>query len=149
MLARFVSYSAPDWTPSTLSRHPFPPTPRSNTVEHLKVKATAAPVTDLGEFEALVATWDRDREGDVIARGAFTKSIAQWREVGRLVPLHWNHKAEEIIGSIDPTWMAETEEGLEVAGRIDLDTEQGRDVWRSVKANRIGFSFGYLATKTR
>jgi hypothetical protein len=25
----------------------------------------------------------------------------------------------------------------------------GRKVWKSIKANRVGFSFGYAATKTR
>jgi HK97 family phage prohead protease len=73
----------------------------------------------------------------------------EWREVGRRVPLHWNHVADQIIGDVDPAEMWETEDGLEVAGRIDLDTELGQSVWRSIKANRIGFSFGYVATKTR
>lgn len=118
-------------------------------MQHLAVKATATPTIDLGEFEALVATWDRDREGDVIAPGAFAKSIADWQSVGRLVLLHWSHLADDIVGHVDPASMHETADGLEVAGRVDLDTDRGRSVWRLVKASTVGFSFGYLPTKTR
>ena len=41
-------------------------------------------------------------------------TIARWQESGKQVPLHWNHgsKAEDIIGSVDPQTMIETEAGL-------------------------------------
>ena len=45
--------------------------------------------------------------------------------------------------------MVEARDGLRVSGRVDLDTERGREIWRSLKKNRIAFSFGYLATKER
>ena len=115
----------------------------------LEAKATITPAADRGEFEALAATWDRDREGDVIVPGAFAKSIAEWRSVGRLVPVHWNHGADEIVGHVDPQSMHETSDGLEVAGKVDLDTERGRNVWKLLKANRLAFSFGYMPTKAR
>ena len=118
-------------------------------MQHLEAKATATPTTDLGEFEALAATFDRDREGDLISPGAFQKSIAEWQSVGRLVPLHWSHVADDIVGHVDPASMRETAAGLEVAGRVDLDTDRGRSVWRLIKANTVGLSFGYLATKSR
>jgi len=38
---------------------------------------------------------------------------------------------------------------LEVAGKVDLDSERGRSVWGLIKANSVGFSFGYLATDSR
>src|SRR5512144_1463467 len=104
----------------------------------LEAKAVALPTTDLGEFQALVATWDRDRGGDVIKRGAFAKSIAEWRSVGRMLPLHDNHNSDAIVGEIDPGSMVETSKGLEVSGKVDLDTERGRELWRSLKKNRIG-----------
>jgi uncharacterized protein len=118
-------------------------------MQYVTKSAIAEPITDLGEFRAVVATWDRDREGDVIKPGAFAKTIREWASVGRRVPLHWNHKSELIIGHVEPSTMAETAEGLEVSGRIDLDTDRGREVWRNLKANRVGFSFGYVATKER
>jgi phage head maturation protease len=42
--------------------------------------------------------------------------------------------------------MEETDAGLVVSGKVDLDTERGRDVWRSVKSNRVSFSFGLMVT---
>src|SRR5829696_408788 len=68
------------------------------------------------------------------------------------MPLAWNHSsaAEDIIGSIDPNSVEETDEGLYVEGRLDLeDSELARQAWRSVKRNRIGLSFGYLAEDER
>lgn len=118
-------------------------------MQYVEAKATATPTTDLGEFTAIVAAWNRDRQGDVIERGAFAKSIAEWQQVGRQVPLHLDHKSDTIVGSVDPMSMRETTAGLEVAGKVDLDTEQGQDVWRQLKRNRIGFSFGYLTVKSR
>jgi HK97 family phage prohead protease len=117
---------------------------------HKQVDA-AATTTDLGEFEALAAIFDTtDRVGDVIAKGAFAKTIAAWVGSGRRVPLHWNHSGEasDVIGSIDPASMRETSEGLRVKGRLDLEgSETAREAWRSVKADTIGVSFGYLTVK--
>jgi uncharacterized protein len=122
-------------------------------MQHIQAKATATPTTDRGEFEAIVATWDRDRVGDTILPGAFKRSLEEWQTMaaitGRKMPLHFNHVADEIIGEVDPISMIETVAGLQVAGKIDLDTERGREVWRQLKANRVGFSFGYMARKTR
>jgi uncharacterized protein len=72
----------------------------------------------------------------------------KWQSVGRLVPLHWNHRGDDIVGHVDPAQMVETRDGLEVSGRVDLDTERGRGVWRQIKADRVGFSFGFLATRS-
>jgi uncharacterized protein len=45
--------------------------------------------------------------------------------------------------------MAEVEKGLYVAGALDLDTsEVAREVWRSMKANRVSLSFGFVTTKS-
>jgi HK97 family phage prohead protease len=118
-------------------------------MQYLQAKAATTPTTDRGELRALVATWDRDREGDRIVRGAFGNSIDEWVEVGRAVPLHWNHRSDEIIGEVDPSSMTELSDGLEVEGRIDLDDGRGRMAWKGLKANRLAFSFGFLATKTR
>jgi phage head maturation protease len=33
---------------------------------------------------------------------------------------------------------------VHAAGKVDLDTDRGRQVWRLMKAGTVGFSFGYL-----
>jgi hypothetical protein len=50
-------------------------------MRHLTVKAAAlaGSDTELGHFTAIASTWDADREGDVITRTAFDKTIAAWR----------------------------------------------------------------------
>lgn len=117
-------------------------------MELLQAKATTTQTTDLGEFRALVSVFGNvDRGGDVVHAGAFTRSIEDWKATGRLVPLHYNHDPDEIIGEITEMW--ESDHGLQVSGRVDLDEELGRKVWKSLKRGRIGFSFGFLTVKSR
>ena len=118
----------------------------------LNTKAAVAEATDRGEFKAIAATWNVDRTNERIIPGAFTDTIRRWRASGKLVPLHWNHEAgaESIIGSVDPSSMRQTDQGLVIEGVLDLeDSALAREAWRSVKAGRIGLSFGYVATDER
>jgi HK97 family phage prohead protease len=67
------------------------------------------------------------------------------------VPLHWNHEgdAHNVIGSVDPHTMRETDQGLEVSGRLDLnDSDTAREAWRSMRNNAMSLSFGYVTTKS-
>jgi HK97 family phage prohead protease len=110
-------------------------------------KAATAVTTDLGQFTALAAAWTVDRQGERIARGAFSDTIQRWSSSGKAVPIHWNHKGEasNVIGSVDPASMKETEQGLYVEGQLDIeDSDTAREVWRSVKRGRVSLSFGFL-----
>ena len=122
-------------------------------MQRLAVRAAVSEIPDLGEFEAIAATYDIDRVKDQIVFGAFAKTIAAWRASGKRLPVHWNHSGEaaDIIGAIDPATMREIRgEGLHVGGRLDLqDSEVARDAWRSMKNNAVALSFAYLATKKR
>lgn len=120
-------------------------------MKHLTLQAKAT-VTDQGEFVAIAAAYSVDRVNDRIVPGAFKGTIDRWRNSGKQVPLHWNHQGEpeDIIGTIDPSRMEETDEGLQVAGRIDLeDSTKGREAWRSIKAGAMSLSFGYMVLKER
>ena len=120
-------------------------------MEHLLVKATTI-ANDVGWFSALASTYTTDRTGERVKPGAFAKTI-EWQASGKKIPLHWDHKGGDpsyIVGSIDPRAMAELDEGLYVEGMLDLDgSEIAREAWRSMKANRLGLSFGYLVTKSQ
>lgn len=105
-------------------------------MRHLTVDTKAATITDAGIFEAIAAAWSVDRTNEAIRPGAFAKTIARWQASGKQIPLHWSHGGapEDIIGSVDPTSMRETSEGLHVAGRLALDgSEQARSAWRAMK----------------
>ena len=111
--------------------------------------AKAATTTDRGEFSALAATWSVDREQDQITRGAFAETISMWQMSGKQLPLHWNHSAspEDIVGTVDPASLKETDEGLHVEGKLDLEeSERAREIWRSVKSGAISLSFGYSSS---
>ena len=111
----------------------------------LQAKATVT--TDLGEFTALAAAYSVDRDGERIVPGAFKDTIHRWQGSGKQIPLHWNHSADpkDIIGTVDPTSMMETEDGLTVTGKLDLEnSEQAREAWRAMKTGSMSLSFGFM-----
>lgn len=113
-----------------------------------QVAASTELQTDQGEFTAIAAAYSVDRANEIIRPGAFTSTIGKWLASGRDVPLHYDHggKAEDVIGSVWPGSMAEREDGLYVAGKVDIDSgnKTALAAWRSMKRNRVGLSFGYL-----
>ncbi|MGI9019757.1 MAG: HK97 family phage prohead protease [Solirubrobacterales bacterium] len=111
-----------------------------------KTLAAETTVTEpeLGQFEAIASAWEADREGDVIERGAFDKTIAAWRDSGKNLPLLFEHSSTA-VGHVDPASMPATDAGLVVAGEIDRTESEGRQAWRTIKAGSAGFSIGYMA----
>lgn len=99
---------------------------------------------DQGTFVAIVSAWEADREGDVIERHAFDKTITAWQQSGKQLPLLVSHSTTE-VGSIDPWTMIPTDEGLQVAGEIDRDTPEGKQAWKQIKRGTAGFSIGFMS----
>ena len=122
-------------------------------MEHKQLEATTIGTTeDQGTFTAIAAAYTIDRVNDQIVKGAFANTIERWRASGKQVPLHWNHDgaASSVIGTIDPATMQETDQGLQVSGRLDIhDSETAREAWRSMRNNSMSLSFGYMTTKSR
>ncbi len=120
-------------------------------MKHMTLAAKAT-TTDRGEVTLLVSTYDRDRGGDVIEPGAFAETIAKWQRSKKKIPLHFDHKGEpeSIIGAADPHSMRETDQGLIVEAKLDLEeSEKAREVWRLVRSGVVACSFGYLAEASR
>lgn len=86
-------------------------------------------------FAGYAAVFDRpDRGGDVVRRGAFTRSLA-----GGTVPLLWQHEKGRPIGRID--YLREDARGLRVIARVVDDR-----IAALLKARAVnGLSFGYRA----
>jgi HK97 family phage prohead protease len=83
-----------------------------------------------------------DTYGDVIAPGAFTRSLADHKSRGTLPALLWSHRQDQPIGKW--TAMREDARGLIVEGAINLKTSAGRDAWEHMKAGDAGgLSIGY------
>lgn len=83
-----------------------------------------------------------DSHGDIIAPGAFQKSLAQHKAAGTMPALLWSHKQDQPIGKW--TAMREDAHGLVSEGVINLRTTGGRDAWEHLKAGDAGgLSIGY------
>jgi HK97 family phage prohead protease len=126
----------------------------SDEVKHKYIESDAT-VTREGIVEALVAVFNNvDAVGDVIRPGAFSKSLRKWRESGKRLPLVWSHEVQEpamIIGSADPADCYESESGLVVKGKLNIDNSATAshvyDLLRDGHVN--GWSFGYRLVKSR
>lgn len=84
-----------------------------------------------------------DRHGDVVAAGAFARTLAEHRAQGTFPALLWAHQLEEPIGS----WrhIEEDATGLFVRGSLNLRTTKGREAFEHVRAGDAGaLSIGYV-----
>ncbi|TNE60833.1 MAG: HK97 family phage prohead protease [Alphaproteobacteria bacterium] len=101
----------------------------------LEVKTGAAP----GSFSGYGAIFGNlDRDGDIVARGAFTESLK-----ARMPVLLWQHDAKEPIGRFD--LVREDEHGLYVEGRLSM-TGRGLEAYALLKMGALdGLSIGFVA----
>lgn len=89
---------------------------RRNGIVHLNVpltvKADSIDAT-ARTFEGLAATWDEDLGSDIIHKGAFKASIAEWKSSGEAMPLLNSHDHFDIFSALGQAiQMKETAEGL-------------------------------------
>ncbi len=84
-----------------------------------------------------------DLEGDIIAPGAFTASLARHRQRGTMPRLLWQHDPTQPIGR----WIEAREEshGLRLVGQLTLETQVGREAHALLKQGALdGLSLGFL-----
>lgn len=105
---------------------------------------------DVGTFEGYGAYFDNiDRHKDVVVKGAFADSLAEWKARGRLPAMLLQHGLGFSTSDGLPigVWkdMAEDSKGLHVRGKlINLDTERGKTVYGAMKEGALdGLSIGY------
>lgn len=106
----------------------------------LKIKS----VSDSGEFEGYGSVFGvEDSYSDVVVKGAFEKSLAKWKEKGRLPALLWQHDMSEPIGVY--TEMKEDDVGLYVKGKLLIEDDPlARRAHAHMKAGSLsGMSIGY------
>lgn len=107
-----------------------------------------------GIFEGYLAVFSNlDDNGDVIDKGAFTKTLKEAHEVKNraatpfLFPVLWQHNSKEPIGGFTEAY--EDDHGLFVRGRLDLNIEQGKRAYSGMKMGYLrGLSIGYDAVKS-
>jgi HK97 family phage prohead protease len=104
---------------------------------------------DSGEFTAIVSTFGNiDKVGDRIVHGAYTKTLQKWQESGDPLPIilahQWNDPWAH-IGYADTRNVSQTEQGLQVTGKLDIgDNPVAKQVYKLMKGRRLKeFSIGY------
>ena len=97
-----------------------------------------------GVFEGYASVFggEPDSYGDVIAKGAFTATLARHKAEGTIPLMLWSHDPAAPIGK----WLEVSQDakGLAVKGQLNLETERGRETHAFLKAGDVsGLSIGY------
>ena len=115
--------------------------------------ARDAAQVDGGTVTGYASTFDRDPDsyGDVIAKGAFAKTLAEWeakREDGVYIPLLYGHSTDDPAYNIGRVVSAiEDERGLLIEAEFDPDNDKAQYVRKLVKEGRLyQFSFAFDCT---
>lgn len=116
----------------------------AGTMAHKNIRLTQKSVTDTGEFEGYGSVFgNEDSAGDIVAQGAFAASLAEHKSQGTMPALLWQHDSRKPIGVY--TEMREDSRGLFVKGKLELDTQLGREAHVLLKAGALnGLSIGYM-----
>lgn len=103
-----------------------------------------------GEFIAYPSTFTRtpDDYGDVVAKGAFTDTIKDWKQSGKVLPVMYMHKMDDPnynIGAVED--MGEDDHGWWIRAKLDDDNPIAQRVHELIKAGRLSqmsFAFDVL-----
>ena len=114
-------------------------------MEHKYVNVADATTLTEGEMLALASTYDIDKVGDRVIPGAYAGTIERIK-AGTTLPLIWGHDAngspQNWVGKIIDA--AETQDGLQVHARFDLEDSVARKAWNLVRDGSIDkLSIGY------
>jgi HK97 family phage prohead protease len=102
------------------------------------------PGADVGVFDGYAATFNGiDHQNDTILPGAFADTIAQHKAGGTAPALLWSHDMAEPVGKL--IGMQEDARGLQVRGKLNLNTAAGVKAHEHLKAGDVsGLSVGYI-----
>ena len=108
-------------------------------MKYKDIKLQIKAVTDHGQFEGYASTFgNEDLGGDIVAQGAFTKTISE----NKTVPILWGHSTREVIGVNKE--FSEDSKGLFVKGQLILDVQRARETHALMKEGAVkGLSIGY------
>ena len=89
-----------------------------------------------------------DQGGDIVARGAYARSLTRLAEEKRAVKMLWQHDPAQPIGVWDE--VREDARGLYVKGRLLETVARGREAAALIEAGAIdGLSIGYRTVTAR
>lgn len=117
---------------------------RSLKVRDFALSVKATDVADDGTFEGYGSVFGTvDSYKEVVAPGAFAESLAELQAKGRVVPVLWQHRQDQPIGTYSE--VKEDETGLFVKGQLLVgDVAQAKEAHALMKAGAVtGLSIGY------
>lgn len=103
-----------------------------------------------GQMRAYASVFGNvDSYGDVVIKGAFANTLAEWRKSGRTIPLLYGHNMTDPNMNIGAVLEAEEDErGLKITAEFD-DDDLSQKVYRLVKAGRVAeLSFAFDTIKS-
>jgi HK97 family phage prohead protease len=104
-----------------------------------------------GQMRAYASVFGNvDSYGDIVAKGAFTNTLAEWRQAkNKTIPLLYGHNMSDPNMNIGAVIEAEEDErGLKITAEFD-DDPMAQKVYRLVKAGRISeLSFAFDTIKS-
>ena len=113
----------------------------------MQIKTAGTATVTEGGFTGYAATWVRepDSYGDVVAKGAFSRTLKEWEAKGRPIPVLWGHRTDEpkyYIGTVETA--EEDDHGLKVNCSLDGESATAQHVRRLLKAGAVAqMSFAF------
>ncbi|WEV69938.1 HK97 family phage prohead protease [Bifidobacterium sp. ESL0775] len=94
-----------------------------------------------GQFTAYASTWTREPDcyGDVVAKGAFTRTLNEWKTSGDSIPILYGHNSADPDYNIGYVKQAvQDEHGLKILGQLDIDNNpKAAQVYKLLKGRRL------------
>lgn len=108
----------------------------------LNLEIKAQDVAEDGTFTGWASMYDViDLGGDVVRKGAFTKTIKESKQV----PILWQHDAREVIGI---GTLTDTEKGLKIEAKLDMADPLAVKAYNKLKNGFLkGLSIGFMTVK--
>lgn len=101
---------------------------------------------DNGMITGYASTWTRepDSYGDIVAKGAFAECIEQIKAAGKVLPLLFNHAADDLKNYIGTVFnLEEDDHGLKFDAAFDDTDEAQRARELAATGRLVKFSFAY------
>lgn len=103
-----------------------------------------------GEFIAYASVFgNRDSYGEVVEKGAFADSLAEWAKGDNPIPLLWGHNFADPDYNLGYVKEAvEDDRGLKVHAALDMESPKSAQVYRLLKSGRVAqMSFAFDVEK--
>lgn len=157
-LARAQRENRPDFTedairawydnPPEIPGEKGEPTVKTKAIR-VQVKAGEDDELPAGQITAYASVFDTvDSYGDVVRKGAFTDTLAEWKDSGNTLPLLYGHDMRDPFSNIGGvTTASEDDHGLKITADFDLDNPTAAQVYKLVKEKRLSqmsFAFSIL-----